>query len=83
LNLVAGTDFYFADNIYLGAELSFGFASTRQADTVTEVSDTDAYRLANGIPQNDDVEFDPFLNGSNSKWGPDFQGTIRLGWLFN
>jgi opacity protein-like surface antigen len=83
VNLVAGTDFYFADNIYLGAELGFGFASTSEADTETEVSDTDAFRIANGIPQDDDVEFDPVLNGSSSGWGPNFQGTIRLGWLFN
>lgn len=83
LNLVAGTDFYFADNIYLGAELGFGFASTRQRDTETSVSDLDAFRIANGIPQDEDVEFDPILNGSNSGWGPNVQGTLRLGWLFN
>jgi hypothetical protein len=33
LNLLAGTDFYFADNIYLGAELGFGFQTTSNKDT--------------------------------------------------
>jgi opacity protein-like surface antigen len=85
LNLVAGTDFYFADNIYLGAELGFGFAKTNEKDSETEVSDLDRFRAANGIPDDIEVEtaFDPIINGSSTSWGPNFQGTIRLGWLFN
>jgi hypothetical protein len=83
LNLVAGTDFYFADNIYLGAELGFGFAKTNEKDSETEVSDLDRFRAANGVPDDTEVEFDPIINGSSTSWGPNFQGTIRLGWLFN
>jgi opacity protein-like surface antigen len=83
LNVVAGTDFYFADNIYLGAELGFGFSKTNDKDTETEVSDLDLYRASAGIPNETAVEFDPIINGSSSAWGPNFQGTIRLGWLFN
>lgn len=83
LNLVAGTDFYFADNIYLGAELGFGFSKTNEKDSEREVSDLDRYRFDNNIADDTEVEFDPIINGSSSSWGPNFQGTIRLGWLFN
>jgi opacity protein-like surface antigen len=72
VNLLAGTDFYFADNIYLGAEMGFGFQSTSNKDTEVEVE---------GI---DDAENpDPLINGGSSAWGPNVQGTLRLGWLFN
>lgn len=72
VNVVAGTDFYFADNIYLGAELGFGFSSTSNKDTESEYD---------GPADIDNP--DPFLNGKSSGWGPNYQGTIRLGWLFN
>ena len=83
LNLVAGTDFYFADNIYLGVEVGFGFAKTNVKDSEFEVSDLDRFRAANEIPDDTAVEFDPIINGSASAWGTNAQGTIRLGWLFN
>ncbi|MCC6599311.1 MAG: hypothetical protein IT223_01395 [Crocinitomicaceae bacterium] len=73
LNVVAGTDYYFASNIYLGAEIGFGFAMTSNKDTV-ETHD--------GYPDGDE-EPDPVPNGGNSGWGPNYNGTIRLGWLFN
>lgn len=72
LNLLAGTDFYFADNIYLGAELGFGFQTTSNKDTEVEIA---------GIDNAENP--DPAINGSNSAWGPNVQGTLRLGWLFN
>jgi opacity protein-like surface antigen len=72
LNILAGTDFYFADNIYLGAELGFGFQTTSNKDTETTIE---------GIDDAEDP--DPLINGSNSAWGPNVQGTLRLGWLFN
>lgn len=72
LNILAGTDFYFADNIYLGAELGFGFQTTSNKDTTEETTGIDDWE-----------DPDPSLNGSNSAWGPNVQGTLRLGWLFN
>jgi hypothetical protein len=83
VNLVAGADYYFAESIYLGAELGFGFQMKNEGDGTFEVSDLDAFRIANGIPQNGKVEFKPTLNGSKSGWGPNVVGQIRLGWLFN
>ena len=32
VNLVTGFDFYFADNVYLGAEMGFGFSRTNMGD---------------------------------------------------
>lgn len=83
VNLVAGADFYFAESLYLGAEIGFGFQNKNEGDGTFEVSDLDAYKLANGIPQNTTVDFKPTLNGSRSGWGPNVVGQIRLGWLFN
>ncbi|MBL7942027.1 MAG: hypothetical protein JNM00_04640 [Flavobacteriales bacterium] len=83
LNILAGFDFYFHDNIYLGAEMGFGFQSTNIKDGEYEVSDLDAFKIYNGIPEDTDVEFDPTINGKNSAWGPNVQGTLRLGVLIN
>lgn len=74
LNLVAGTDFYFADNIYLGAEIGFGFSRTK--DKENETSYVDA-------PDGFDDATSTVDNQTMVAWGPNFQGTIRLGWLFN
>jgi hypothetical protein len=71
LNAVAGCDFYFSDAIYLGVELGFGYAGTSNADTEVSYDNLDT----------DDP--DPVVNGKSSSWGPNYQGTIRLGWLFN
>ena len=45
LNAVAGADFYFADNFYLGAEISLGFSGTSWKDSEISVSDEAAYYL--------------------------------------
>lgn len=74
LNLVAGTDFYFADNIYLGAEIGFGFSRSADGDQET------TYENA---PDGFDDTTSILGNQTNMGWGPNFQGTLRLGWLFN
>lgn len=74
INAVAGTDFYFADNIYLGAEIGFGFSRTGDGDNETTYENP-----AEGV---EDVT-STVGNQTNSGWGPNFQGTLRLGWLFN
>jgi hypothetical protein len=74
LSAVAGADFYFSDAIYLGAELSFGFASTKDKEIETTFQN----------PKDDLTAFTTTKgNVSSSSWGPTAQGTIRLGWLFN
>ncbi len=103
LNAVAGVDFYFADNIYLGAEIGFGFQSMKYKDLETTASSNDAYKYSTGTSgaqedsdfdqahMNDDntaIEYDTIIGDGSGKykntgWGPTFQSTLRLGWLFN
>ncbi len=103
LNAVAGADFYFADNFYLGVELGLGFQGTKQKDSEITVSDKNAFVLYDGeifggfeemlsVAPNPTTGVDDMVtktivgNGSGdfkeSKWGPNFQSTLRLGWLF-
>lgn len=71
VNALAGFDFYFTNNLYLGAEIGFGFAASSDKDTeVTYDGPLDVDSI------------DPTLNGSSNGWGPNYQGTLRLGWLF-
>ena len=96
LNAVAGADFYFADNFYLGVELGLGFQNVKQKDVEISVSDENAWLLSGQV-----THVDGFLSENaagkmeiatiigdgtgkykNSAWGPNFQSTLRLGWLF-
>ncbi len=96
LNAVAGVDYYIADNIYLGAEIGFGFQSKKYKDQ--EIVVANEYYLQSAEAQADS-DFDyvniedgkvvvktPVGDGTgkfkNSGWGPNYQATIRLGWLF-
>jgi len=82
LNLVAGFDYYFAQRLYIGTEVGFGFSMANDmkstvTETTTEVNDDgDMY-----------VEVTNESEGSvgNSKGfqlGPNVIGQIRVGWLF-
>lgn len=82
VNLVTGFDFYFADNVYLGAEMGFGFSKTNEGDSTVELSDLVAYNLANFLPSDEDAPA-AIVNGSTSAFGPNVNAKIRLGWLFN
>jgi len=115
LNALAGVDFYFVDNFYLGAEINLGFHNTSYKDRETTASNEDAWKYSlapqttnTGVrpdAQNDPdfyhatwndentaIEYqtiigpgDPASTTSPTKssgWGPNFQSTIRLGWLF-
>lgn len=68
-NAVAGVDFYFADNIYLGAELGFGALFTTEFDTKIESTQ-------------DGVDTQENPNGNSLSVGPNAVGAIRLGFLF-
>lgn len=82
LGLVAGFDFYFSDNIYLGGEFGYGFASMKYQDTTYETTNLTAYSIANF--NNEDEELpDPVVNSRNFTVGPTFNSAIRLGVLIN
>jgi hypothetical protein len=126
LNALAGVDFYFADNFYLGVEVNLGFHNTKYKDRETTASNEDAWKYSGlisttgnidpeyldfyqaqwnnagtaieyqtivGPGETPEVVFDP-NNGNvisvaeknsptkSSGWGPNFQSTLRLGWLF-
>lgn len=68
LNAFAGVDYYFAENIYVGTELGFGFGFNMGLDT--EVDNAAA----------EDVVTTP--GDSSFNLGPNVVGQIRLGFLF-
>jgi len=110
VNGVAGVDFYFVDNLYMGVELGLGFQSTSYKDRETTASNAEAWEQSNGAPAgpnggsqynaqgdgdfdqataDDDgnLSFSTLIGDGNGNykgngWGPTFQSTIRLGWLF-
>jgi len=54
LNALAGMDFYFADNIYLGAEFGFGFNFTSMSPTKYSSTDDNAWAVAASNPFSED-----------------------------
>lgn len=71
VNAIAGMDFYFADNIYLGAEFGFGIQFDKNLTTKSESFDVDG-----------DIETNEAKGGSAFNIGPNAVGAIRLGFLF-
>ena len=72
VNAFAGMDFYFADNIYLGAELGFGIAYNMEMDTKYESMNPIDGKITSGDSP----------GGSAIHVGPTVVGAIRLGFLF-
>lgn len=68
-NAICGVDYYFHDNIYIGAELGFGLQFTTDFDTVSEST----------IEGSDTIETP---NGNSFGIGPNVVGQIRAGFLF-
>jgi hypothetical protein len=69
VNGVAGCDFYFAHNIYLGVELGFGVGFETMFDTKREST----------VEGSETIETP---NGSSFNIGPNVNGAIRAGFLF-
>jgi len=46
VNGLAGVDFYFTDNLYMGAEISFGFMNMKFKDRETEAGNADAWKYS-------------------------------------
>ncbi len=100
LGAVAGFDYYFADNLYLGAEIGFGWQnkkykdlevtlanesyiySTGESGAQTDSDFSDWVYIENNKVVNRTVVGDGKGNFKESGWGPSYQATLRLGWLF-
>jgi outer membrane protein W len=70
LNLVAGTDYYFAENFYLGLELGLGFQSI--SEKAGEFTFTTGGATVTNLSE----------PTKSSGFGNNFIGNARLGWRF-
>ena len=70
LNLVAGTDYYFAENFYVGLELGLGFQSNSEKAGESTVTTGGTTTTNLSAP------------GKSSNFGNNFIGNFRLGWRF-
>lgn len=70
VNLVAGTDFYFAKNFYIGLELGVGFSATTWKNAVRETTNAGAI-VKTVKPET-----------KQSSFANNFIGSFRLGWRF-
>jgi outer membrane protein W len=70
VNLVAGADYYFAENFYLGMELGLGFGAT----TVKEGTDVETIGGVSVTNTSNEEKYSGF--------GNNFIGNFRLGWRF-
>lgn len=66
LNFIVGADFYVAKRVYIGTEFGFGFQNIKYADI--EVTSPD--------------DEDPIKGGSTFQLGPNFNSSLRLGFVF-
>lgn len=79
---IAGADFYFADNIFFGFEMGFGFSSMSYRDTEYETSDAVAWSLEMSGGADDNIDLpSPLKNDKMSSWGPTVNGSFRVGWI--
>jgi hypothetical protein len=74
LNIFSGADFYITEKIFLGVELGFGLQYDGRGRT----------SLKGKNPENNsDLNTKEIGNSSSFQWGPNYQGTIRLGYCLN
>jgi hypothetical protein len=73
LNLIAGTDYYFAEKFYVGVEVGFGASLKGKGKTKVKYRNPENTSLGTTKTKGNSSEFN---------WGPTYQGTIRLGWCF-
>jgi hypothetical protein len=85
---VLGVDYYFADNIYLGAEVGIGFSTTNTKDSEITYSNQTAFQVNQtpvGVPIGTEANLveleDPTINGGMNNFGPSANAAIRLGWI--
>lgn len=70
LNALAGMDFYFADNLYLGAEFGFGFNFTSMSPTKYSSDNDEAWAVSSANPFGEDTNF------GNGEFEQSDEGTI-------
>ncbi|HMV07866.1 MAG TPA: hypothetical protein PK325_03435 [Cyclobacteriaceae bacterium] len=66
LNAIIGADFYVTKRVYLGTEFGFGFQSTNFSDIEATYSS----------------DYEKIRGGSDLQVGPNFNSSIRLGFVF-
>lgn len=71
-NIFMGADYYISDHLFLGAELGFGLLLDGRGKTKTSYENPE-------VPTQDS---EIIGNTKQLNWGPNYQGTIRLGWVF-
>lgn len=82
LNLVAGFDYYFAQRLYIGTEIGFGFSMDNDLSSTTTTNDTQL-NTDTGIWEENSEEVDSVVgNQKGFQIGPNVIGQIRVGWLF-
>ncbi len=78
LNAVAGFDYYVANKLYLGTELGFGVAMSKD---MTKKVTTQSLNQNGDALESDDTESN-VDNKSEFNVGPNVNAQIRLGWVF-
>jgi len=72
INALSGTDFYFTEKFYLGVELGFGFLYKGRSVSKTKYNNPEpSSNLVNTVSKG---------NSTSLNWGPNYQGTIRIGY---
>lgn len=77
-NLLAGVDCYITKHLYLGTELGFGFAMVNYKDYKMSTE----YPSTVVAPTPDPGNPDPVTQGKEMNVGPNFNSSIRLGFIF-
>jgi hypothetical protein len=74
INLFTGADLYLTDKIFLGVEIGFGFQYEGRGRTSVNWKN----------PENNlDENSNKIGSSASFQWGPNYQGTIRLGYCLN
>ena len=69
INLLVGADYYITEKVYLGAEFGYGFLSEGRGKTTVEYEN----------PSSGQKNTEEKGNTRTFDWGPNYQGTIRIG----
>ncbi len=71
LNVFSGADFYLSEKLYMGVEIGFGFMFDGKGKTSVSWKNPE---------DSSEVSSETVGNSTNIQWGPNYQGTIRLGY---
>jgi hypothetical protein len=71
LNILSGADIYIIDKFYLGIELGFGFLLDGAGKSKVKYTNPEDASMENTVTKG---------NSSQLNWGPNYQGTLRIGY---